>query len=95
MDCSIISTSFRSLTPLNDIQGEGNWHTEAMIVGWEVHTFDENHPIKCSSNNINSHICISDYVITLARKFLWGLYIFYNNLLSHTLFFLKKIKNKK
>ncbi|CAO3628110.1 unnamed protein product [Cunninghamella blakesleeana] len=68
LDCPIISTSFRSLTPLNDIQGEGNWHTEAMIVGWEVHTFDRNEPIKCSSSNVvSSHLCISDYVVALAH----------------------------
>ncbi|CAO3645878.1 unnamed protein product [Cunninghamella echinulata] len=68
LDCSLVSTCFRSLTPLNDIQGEGNWHTEAMIVGWEIHTFDPMEPIKNASNNVDPHICISDYIITLAHN---------------------------
>ncbi|KAI8070034.1 hypothetical protein BC940DRAFT_296794 [Gongronella butleri] len=66
--CMLDGRFFRQLSPLQNIQGEGQWQTEARIVGWDLHgasgdvlLSSESEVDECGDSTI------SDYIVSEAH----------------------------
>lgn len=74
LECLLVSKDFLRLTPLHTIQGDGQWETEATIVGWKIRTTDTRQPIlysnECPVNDgyVNTGFDLSEYLVAQTRK---------------------------
>ncbi|ORZ12429.1 hypothetical protein BCR42DRAFT_420592 [Absidia repens] len=72
LDCLLVSNGFGQMTPLHSIQGDGQWETEATIVGWTLRSMATNHqPVVYSSDTLADHdddFCLSDYMVVQAHQ---------------------------
>lgn len=70
----MVSSDFLHLTPLHTIQGDGQWETEATIVGWKIRTTNTRQPTlysnECplSDSYVNEGFDLSDYLVAQTRK---------------------------
>ncbi|CAO3588856.1 unnamed protein product [Absidia cylindrospora] len=76
-ECLLVSSGFGQLTPLHIIQGDGQWETEATVVGWALRSMATDHqPVVYSSDTLandddeddDDDFCLSDYMVVQAHR---------------------------